>query len=74
VAGVLAAAGRASEATEWLRRAGELSMKNYPYISGNPLYGRLKGHPSFEAYVASVREEWQRETSQEERDPVVGGR
>jgi non-specific serine/threonine protein kinase len=70
VSGVLAAAGQPAEAIDWLRRANELGMKNYPFLARNPLYGSLRGNPAFTALLSTIEQEWLREKTREDQDPL----
>ncbi|HYA97269.1 MAG TPA: protein kinase [Methylomirabilota bacterium] len=71
VAGVLAMARQNSQAMRWLRRAGELSMRNYIFISRNPLYGNLHSDSDFQTYLASVRSEWEEVKRREAQAPLL---
>jgi hypothetical protein len=70
VSGVLAAAAHPAEAIEWLRRANELGMKNYPFLARNPLYGSLRGDPAFTTLLSTIEQEWLREKTREDQDPL----
>jgi TolB-like protein len=71
VAEVLAVSRQKAEAVRWLRRAGELSMRNYPFLSRNPLYSSLRDDREFQAYLELVKSDWQRARQREEQDPLM---
>lgn len=71
VAGVLAVADQNSAALVWLRRAGELGMKNYPFLVRNPFYENLQKDRAFQDYLESVRQEWEQVKRREERAPLL---
>jgi serine/threonine protein kinase/tetratricopeptide (TPR) repeat protein len=71
VAGVLALAHRNREALQWLRRAGELGMRNYPFISNNPVYENLRGDAEFQSYRDKTRAEWEQAKKREELEPLL---
>jgi serine/threonine protein kinase/Tfp pilus assembly protein PilF len=71
VAAVYAMARQPSPALRWLRRAREIGVKNYPFVSQNPLYANLRGDPAFQAFLESMRREWEVENRQEEQNPLI---
>lgn len=74
VAAVLAAAGRADEALVWLRRAGEVAMRSYPYVAESPYFVALRGSPEFGAYAATLEQEWRTLAHAEQQDPLLAPR
>lgn len=71
VAAVYAVARQPSSALRWLRRARELGVTNYPFVSQNPLYANLRGDPAFQSFLESMRREWEAENRQEEKNPLI---
>ncbi len=71
VAAVYAVARQPSPALRWLRRARELGVTNYPFVSQNPLYANLRGDPAFQSFLESMRREWEAENRQEEQNPLI---
>lgn len=71
VAAVLAAAGRSDEAMVWLKRAGEVAMRSYPYVAESPYFSALRTSPEFGAYAATLEQEWRTVARAEERDPLL---
>jgi Tfp pilus assembly protein PilF len=71
VAAVYATARQPAPALRWLRRARELGVINYPFVSQNPLYANLRGDPAFQSFLESMRREWEVENRQEEQDPLI---
>ncbi|MGC0771360.1 MAG: protein kinase [Candidatus Acidiferrum sp.] len=71
VAAVYAMARQASPALRWLRRARELGVTNYPFVSRNPLYANLRGDAAFQSFLESMRREWEAENKQEEENPLI---
>ncbi len=71
VAAVYATARQPSPALRWLRRARELGVINYPFVSQNPLYANLRGDPAFQSFLESMRREWEVENRQEEQNPLI---
>ena len=71
VAEVLAVSKQKQEALRWLRRSGDLGMKNYPFLTQNPLYENLRGDPDFQSYLKSVRLEWEAAKQREEEEPLL---
>jgi eukaryotic-like serine/threonine-protein kinase len=71
VAAVYATAREPSPAVRWLRRARELGVINYPFVSRNPLYVNLRGDPAFQSFLESMRQEWEVENRQEEQNPLI---
>jgi serine/threonine protein kinase/tetratricopeptide (TPR) repeat protein len=71
IAAVLALSGRRAEAVRWLERAGELGMKNYPFILHQPLYDSLRQDGAFQRYQESVRKQWEREVERERNNPLL---
>jgi serine/threonine protein kinase/Flp pilus assembly protein TadD len=71
VAAVYAMARQAPPALLWLRRARELGVTNFPFVSQNPLYANLRGDPPFESFLESLRREWEAENRKEEQNPLI---
>lgn len=71
VAAVYAVARRPKPALRWLRRAHELGVTNYPFVSKNPLYGNLRGDSEFQSLLESTRREWEDANRTEEQDPLI---
>jgi eukaryotic-like serine/threonine-protein kinase len=71
VAGVYAIAQQFPEALRWLRRASELGIRNYVFLSGNPLYANLRQDPEFQSYLESIRREWEDAKRREQQDPLI---
>jgi eukaryotic-like serine/threonine-protein kinase len=71
VAAVYATARQPAPALRWLRRARELGVINYPFVSQNPLYANLRGDPAFQSFLESMRREWEVENRQEEQNPLI---
>ena len=71
VAGVYAIARQPAEALRWLRRAGELGIRNYVFLCGNPLYANLQQNPEFRSYVELIRREWEDAKRREQQDPLI---
>jgi non-specific serine/threonine protein kinase len=71
VAAVYAVARQPSPALRWLRRARELGVINYPFVSQNPLYANLHRDPAFQSFLESMRREWEAENRQEEQNPLI---
>jgi TolB-like protein/Tfp pilus assembly protein PilF/predicted Ser/Thr protein kinase len=71
IAAVYAMARRPSPALRWLRRARELGVINYPFVSQNPLYLNLRGDPAFQSFLESTRREWEAANREEEQDPLI---
>jgi serine/threonine-protein kinase len=74
VAAVLAAAGRSDEAVLWLKRAGEVAMRSYPYVAESPYFLALRTLPEFGAYAATLEQEWRTSARAEEQDPLLAPR
>lgn len=74
VAAVLAAAGRSDEAVLWLKRAGEVAMRSYPYVAESPYFSALRALPEFGAYAATLEQEWRTLARAEEQDPLLAPR
>jgi serine/threonine-protein kinase len=55
-----AMAGKSDEAIEWLERAVAMGNENYPWISTNPYWARLRGDRRFDDIVQSLRQKWER--------------
>jgi len=71
VAAVYATARQPLSALRWLRRARELGVINYPFVSQNPLYVNLRENPAFQSFLESMRREWEVENRQEEQNPLI---
>lgn len=71
VAAVYAMARQPKDAVRWLRRARELGLINYPYVSQNPLFANLRGDPAFQSFSESTRREWEAANKEEEQDPLI---
>jgi hypothetical protein len=71
VASVYAVARQPKPALRWLRRAHELGLTNYPFVSRNPLYSNLLGDSAFQSFLESTRQEWEAANRQEEQDPLI---
>jgi serine/threonine-protein kinase len=71
VAGVYAIAQQFPEALRWLRRASELGIRNYVFLSRNPLYANLRQDPQFQSYLESIRREWEDAKRREQQDPLI---
>jgi eukaryotic-like serine/threonine-protein kinase len=70
-AAVYALARQPDEALRWLRRAGELGMRNYLFLARNPLYDNLRKDPAFISYLNSLQREWEEAKQEEEKDPLL---
>jgi eukaryotic-like serine/threonine-protein kinase len=71
VAEVLAVAHQNDEALRWLRRADELGIRNFPFLSRNPLYKSLQKDPAFQAYLESARKVWLEAMRHETQEPLL---
>lgn len=71
VASVYATAKRSSDAVRWLRRARELGLSNYPFVSRNPLFANLRGDPEFQSFLETSRHEWEAADRREQVDPLT---
>jgi eukaryotic-like serine/threonine-protein kinase len=71
VAEVLAVAHQKEEALRWLRRGGQLGIRNYPFLAGNPLYKNLQKDPGFQTYLESARQEWLEAMRHETEQPLL---
>ncbi len=71
VAAVYAMARQSSPALRWLRRARELGVTSYPFVSQDPLYANLRGDPAFQSFLESMRREWEVVNQEEEQDPLI---
>jgi tetratricopeptide (TPR) repeat protein len=71
VAAAYAMAGRKQEALRWLRRSGQLSFRNYVYLSKNPAYDNLRDTAEFKTYLATLRREWEEAKRKEEQAPLI---
>ncbi len=71
VAEVLAVAHQNDEALRWLRRAGELGIRNYPFLARNPLYKSLHKDPDFQAHLESARQAWLEASRHETQEPLL---
>jgi serine/threonine protein kinase/tetratricopeptide (TPR) repeat protein len=71
VAAVYAVARQPKPALRWLRRAHELGVTNYPFVSRNPLYGNLLGDSAFQSFLESTRREWEAANRNEQQDPLI---
>jgi TolB-like protein/Tfp pilus assembly protein PilF/predicted Ser/Thr protein kinase len=71
VAAVYAVARQPKDAARWLRRAHELGLTNYPFVSQNPLFANLRGDPAFQSFLESTRREWEEANREEEQDPLI---
>jgi hypothetical protein len=71
VAAVYAVARQPEPALRWLRRAHELGVTNYPFISRNPLYGNLSEDSAFQSFLETTRREWEAANRNEEQDPLI---
>ena len=52
--------GDESEALHWLRRAIYLGNENYPWLSRNPAWNRLKSHADFERILEDLKKSFRR--------------
>jgi hypothetical protein len=68
---VLAVAHQNDEALRWLRRAGELGIRNYPFLARNPLYKSLHKDPDFQAHLESARQAWLEASRHETQEPLL---
>jgi hypothetical protein len=59
------------EALRWLRRADELGIRNYPFLSRNPLYKNLQKDPAFQTYLESARKVWLEAMRHETQEPLL---
>jgi serine/threonine protein kinase/Flp pilus assembly protein TadD len=73
VASVYAVAKQPEDAIRWLRRAHELGLTNYPFVSQNPLFRNLQSKPEFQSFLESTRHEWEDANRKEEQDPLIPG-
>jgi eukaryotic-like serine/threonine-protein kinase len=71
VAAVYALARQPKDALRWLRRAHELGLTNYPFVSLNPLYANLQGDSAFQSFLGSTQREWEASNREEEQDPLI---
>jgi eukaryotic-like serine/threonine-protein kinase len=71
VAGVCAVAQQPAQALSWLHRSGELGMRNYRFLSKNPLYANLQQNHQFQSYLESVRQQSLEEERREAREPLI---
>lgn len=71
IAGLFALLHQPAEALHWLRRAGELAVRNYPFMSRNPLYDNLRQDADFQEYSRSIQKEWETTQEQEKQDPLL---
>jgi len=71
VASVYAVAHQPKQAVRWLRRAHELGLTNYPFVSQNPLFENLKTDPDFQNLLQSTRQEWEEANRREGQDPLI---
>jgi tetratricopeptide (TPR) repeat protein len=71
VAAVYAMARQPKDAARWLRRARELGLTNYPFVSQNPLFANLRGDPDFQSFLEFTRREWEQASREEEQDPLI---
>ncbi len=71
--------GDESEALHWLRRAIYLGNENYPWLSKNPAWSRLKSHNDFDRILEDLKKSWRRNTKNwkrllsQVRRPVYAG-
>jgi TolB-like protein/Tfp pilus assembly protein PilF len=52
--------GRTEEALEWMARALERGLVNYPFFAGHGVFEPLRPDPRFQDILASIRREWER--------------
>jgi serine/threonine protein kinase/Tfp pilus assembly protein PilF len=52
--------GDESEALHWLRRAIYLGNENYPWLSKNPAWNRLRGHTDFERILEDLKKSFRK--------------
>ena len=71
MAGLLSLSGRTADAIRWLRRAGDLGMRNYPFLVHHPFFSGLQQDPGFRSYLEFVRKDWEREIQREVQDPLL---
>jgi TolB-like protein/Tfp pilus assembly protein PilF/predicted Ser/Thr protein kinase len=71
VAEVLAVAHQNGEALRWLRRADELGIRNYPFLTRNPFFRGLHKDPNFQAYLESTRQTWLSAQQHETQEPLL---
>jgi tetratricopeptide (TPR) repeat protein len=59
IACTYAGLGRNREAVEWLRRAADNGMPNYPLFRNDPYLKGLQGDPAYESFMRSLEQEYQ---------------
>ena len=71
VAEVLAVAHQNEEALRWLRRADELGIRNFPFVSRNVLFANLHNDRDFQAHLESTRQTWFEAMQHEAQKPLL---
>ena len=71
VAEVLAVAHQNEEALRWLRRADELGIRNFPFVSRNVLFTNLHNDRDFQAHLESTRQTWFEAMQHEAQKPLL---
>ena len=71
VAEVLAVAHQNEEALRWLRRADELGIRNFPFLSRNVLFTNLHNDRDFQAHLESTRQTWLEAMQREAQKPLL---
>jgi len=71
VAEVLAVAHQNEEALRWLRRADELGIRNFPFLSRNVLFTNLHNDQDFQAHLESTRQTWLEAMQHEAQRPLL---
>jgi tetratricopeptide (TPR) repeat protein len=71
VAEVLAVAQQNEEALRWLRRADELGIRNFPFLSRNVLFTNLRNDRDFQALLESTRQTWLEAMQHEAQRPLL---
>jgi TPR repeat protein len=71
VAEVLAVAHQNEEALRWLRRADELGIRNFPFVSRNVLFANLHNDRDFQAHLESTRQTWLEAMQHEAQRPLL---
>ena len=71
VAEVLAVAHQNEEALRWLRRADELGIRNFPFLSRNVLFTNLHNDRDFQAHLESTRQTWLEAMQHEAQKPLL---
>jgi tetratricopeptide (TPR) repeat protein len=51
--------GRKTDAVEWLRRAAENGMPNYPLFRNDPNLRELQGDPGYEGFMAGLKQQFE---------------